>query len=81
LNFGIEANPQYIKVNSQLTKEKTGELQMLLKEFKDVFASTYKDLKNIPPKLVQHIIKLDTSISLAHQTRYRLNKICYSCQT
>ncbi len=39
LNLGIEANPQYIKVNSQLTKEKIEELQMLL-EFKDVFAWT-----------------------------------------
>jgi hypothetical protein len=38
LNLGIEENPQYIKVNSQLTKEKIEELQMLLKEFKDVFA-------------------------------------------
>jgi hypothetical protein len=39
LNLGIEANPQYIKVNSQLTKEKIEELEMLL-EFKDVFAWT-----------------------------------------
>jgi hypothetical protein len=27
------------------------ELEQLLKEFKDVFASTYKDLKGIPPEL------------------------------
>jgi predicted transcriptional regulator len=38
-----------------------------------VFAWTYKDLKGIPPKLVQHIIELDTSILLAHQARYILN--------
>jgi hypothetical protein len=49
LNLGTEANPQYIKVNSQLTKQKIEELHMLLKEFKDVFAWTYKDLKGIPP--------------------------------
>jgi hypothetical protein len=46
---------------------------MLLKEFKDVFAYTYKDLKAIPPKLAQHRIELDTSIPLMHQARYRLN--------
>ncbi len=46
---------------------------MLLKEFKDVFAQTYKDLKDIPPKLAQHRIELDTSIPLVHQARYRLN--------
>jgi hypothetical protein len=46
---------------------------MLLKEFKDVFAWTYKDLKGIPLELVQHKIEFDTSIPLAHQARYRLN--------
>ncbi len=46
---------------------------MLLKEFKDVFAWTYKDLKSILPKLAQHIIKLDTSISPTHQAGYILN--------
>ncbi len=56
-----------------MTKEKTKELWMLLKEFKDVFAWTYKDLKGIPFKLVQHIIELDTSIPPTHQARYKLN--------
>jgi hypothetical protein len=46
---------------------------MLLKEFKDVFAWTYKDLKGIPLELAQHRIKLDMSLPLAHQARYRLN--------
>jgi len=46
---------------------------MLLKEFKDVFAWTYKDLKGIFLELVQHIIKLNTSIPPAHQARYKLN--------
>ncbi len=46
---------------------------MLLKEFKDMFFSTYKDLKGIPLALVQHRIELNTSIPLAHQARYKLN--------
>ncbi len=46
---------------------------MLLKEFKYVFVWTYKDLKNILPKLAQHKIEVDTSIPLAHQARYKLN--------
>ncbi len=46
---------------------------MLLKEFKYVFAWTYKGLKNIPLELAQHIIELDISIPLAHQTKYKLN--------
>ncbi len=73
MNLSIEANPQYIKVNAQLTKEKTKKLQILLKEFKDVFAWIHKDLKGILPKLVQHRIELDTSIPLTHQARYIFN--------
>jgi hypothetical protein len=38
------------------------EVEQLLKEFKDVFAWTYKDLKGIPPELTQHRIELDTII-------------------
>ncbi len=72
-NLGTKASPQYIKVNSQLTKEKIEELQMLFKEFKYVFAWTYKDLKGIPPKLAQHRIELNTSIPPTHQARYKLN--------
>jgi hypothetical protein len=52
-------------VNSQLIE--------LLKEFKDIFAWTYKDLKGIPFEIIQHKIELDTSIPLAHQAKYRLN--------
>ncbi len=44
-----------------------------MKDFKDVFAWTYKNLKGIPQELAQHKIELDTIISLAHQARYILN--------
>jgi len=73
LNFSTMANAQYIKVNSQLTNEKIEEFQMLLKEFKDVFEWTYKDLKSIPLELAQHRIELNASIPQAHQARYKLN--------
>jgi hypothetical protein len=46
---------------------------MLLREFKYVFAWTFKHLKGIPLELAQHQIELNTSIPLAHQTRYKLN--------
>jgi len=44
-----------------------------LKEFKDVFKWTYKDLKRIPLELAQHKIELDIIIPPAHQARQRLN--------
>jgi hypothetical protein len=49
------------------------EKEQLLKEFKDVFAWTHKDLKRIPPELAQHIIELNIIIPLAHQAKYKLN--------
>jgi hypothetical protein len=45
----------------------------MLKEFKDVFAWTYKNLKGIPLGLAQHKIEFDTNISSAHRAKYRLN--------
>jgi hypothetical protein len=47
-NMGTNAEPQMVKINAQLETSKVLELEQLLKEFKDVFAWTYKDLKGIP---------------------------------
>jgi hypothetical protein len=44
-----------------------------LKEFKDIFAWTYKTLKGIPPKLAQYKIELDITIPPTHHVRYKLN--------
>ncbi len=49
------------------------EVEQLLKEFKDVFAWTYKDVKEIPLELAQHRIELDITIPLTHEVRYILN--------
>ncbi len=44
-----------------------------LREFKDVFAWTYKDLKGIPSNIIQHRIELEPRVPPIHQARYRLN--------
>ncbi len=49
------------------------EVEQLLKELKDVFTWTYKDLKRIPPEFAQHKIELGITIPMAHYARYRLN--------
>ncbi len=49
------------------------EVEQLVKELKDVFAWTYKDLKRIPLELAQHIIELDDTITLTHHAKYKLN--------
>ncbi len=65
-NLGTYAEPQMMKINAQLETGKVLKMEQLLKEFKDVFAWTYKDLKGIPPKLAQHKIELDITILPAH---------------
>jgi hypothetical protein len=40
-----------VKINAHLEISKVLEMEQLLKEFKDVFAWTYKNLKGIPPEL------------------------------
>jgi len=52
--LGIDAKPQMVKINAHVETGKVLEVEQLLKEFKDVFAWTYKDLKGIPLKLWQH---------------------------
>jgi len=62
-----------VKINAQLEIGIVLEMEQLLKEFKDVFAWMYKNLKRIPLKLAQHIIELDIIIPPAHRGKYRLN--------
>jgi hypothetical protein len=72
-NLGIDVQPHKVQINAQSTTSKVLKLEQLLKEFKDVFAWTYKDMKGIPLGLAQHRIELDSIIPLAHQARYRIN--------
>jgi hypothetical protein len=60
-------------VNFTLEPMVIEQLMELVKEFKDVFAWTYKDLTCIPLENAQHNIELDTIIPLVHQTKYQLN--------
>ncbi len=60
-------------MNASLEPIVTQQLIELVKEFKDVFAWTYKDLKGIAQEIVQHKIEFDAIVPPAHQARYRLN--------
>jgi len=54
INLGSKENLQQVRINVDLKTVVNYQLIELLKEFKDIFAQTYKDLKGIPPKVVQH---------------------------
>jgi hypothetical protein len=62
-----------IKLNVALAEPIAIDRESLFREYKDIFAWNYTNLKGIPPWIVEHHIELDTTIPLAHQARYRMN--------
>lgn len=73
LNLGTTTEPQLVKFNIDLDLSIVATMESLLKEYKDVFTWSYKDLKGIPPHISQHWIELDTMILPSHQNRYWMN--------
>lgn len=59
VNLGTKECPQMINIGAQLTSQMLAEYIVLFKEFKDVIAWPYKDMKGIPPELCQHRIYLE----------------------
>ncbi len=51
LNLETDVKPQMVKIITQLETCKVLEVEQLSKEFKKVFARTYKSLKRIPVEL------------------------------
>lgn len=69
VNLGTKDNVQQVKMNASLELVVIKHLIELLKEFKDIFAWTYKDLKGISLVSVEHRIELDTIVPHVHQVR------------
>jgi ribonuclease HI len=57
-NVGTEKDPKYVKLSSNLSKEQRLEYVELLKEFVDVFAWTYEDLRTYNTSIIEHKIPL-----------------------
>ena len=57
-NIGTETDPKVIKICKNLTKESKERYIKLMKEFYDVFAWTYDDLKVYDPNVIQHTITI-----------------------
>ena len=66
MNLGTKEDPQYVRINAHISPEQAQEAEALFREYKDVFAWTYKDLKGIPPSIAQHRIELEKDIPPTH---------------
>jgi hypothetical protein len=58
INIGTPESPKYINLGTSCTKEERDKYTQLFKEFQDVFAWSYNDLKEYDKSIFQHIIPL-----------------------
>ena len=60
VNLGINLpKPRPISISSKLLEKEKAKLILLLKEFKDVFASDYREMPGLDPGLVVHTLNVD----------------------
>ncbi|MCO5569916.1 hypothetical protein L7F22_023630 [Adiantum nelumboides] len=69
---GEEPKPAYIATD--LTEEEEQLLIATLKQYKDVFAWSYKDLKGVNPSICQHTIPLKSDAKPSRQRPYTYNE-------
>ena len=71
LGTGEEACP--VHVAKEMSSEDKSAMITLLKEFRDVFAWSYEDMRELDPQLYQHQIHLSKDAKPVAQRRYRMN--------
>jgi hypothetical protein len=57
-NIGIQEEPRFVKLSRILTREQRVEYTELMREFVDVFAWSYEDLKTYETSFIEHKIPL-----------------------
>jgi hypothetical protein len=58
INIGTQDSPKYVNLDTNCTEKEVDQYTALLKEYYDVFAWTYDDLKESDKSIFQHIIPL-----------------------
>ena len=71
-NIGSEENPKLIKPSKTLPPNEKLKYMELMKEFQDVFAWSYEDLKSYDTGIIQHTIPLKED---QNPFRYKLRRI------
>ena len=73
INIGIEEEPRKIKIGKGTSKKERKNLVELVKEFRDVFAFTYDELKAYRDDVFQHTIPLRPDSKPFRQKLKRIN--------
>jgi ribonuclease HI len=72
-NIGTQEEPKFVKLLSSLTREQRAEYTNLLREFADVFAWTYEDLKTYDTSVIEHKIPLKEEAKPFRQKLRQIN--------
>ena len=69
----LDEELKLVYVSADLSEEEEKELIELLREFRDVFAWSYKDLKGVDPSVCQHTISMQDDAKPCIQRPYSYN--------
>ena len=58
LNLGTSESPKMVKLGAQCSDEEKEKFVELLREFQDVFAWSYIDIRGFDPTLIHHVIPI-----------------------
>jgi hypothetical protein len=72
-NIGTQEEPKFSKLSSNFTKGQRAEYTELLREFDDVFAWTYEDLKTYDTTVIEHKIPLKGEANPFRQKLRQIN--------
>jgi len=72
VNLGDDGEEKNVEIGAGVTKEMKLQLYTLLKDFKDIFAWSYKDMPGLDPEIVQHKLPLKPE---CHSIKQRLRRM------
>ena len=62
INLGTEMEPKYVNLGKCCSPVERDKFIILFKQYKDVFAWTYEDLKTYDTNIIQHVIPIISGI-------------------
>ena len=79
VNIGTTEVPRLLSIARDLTSGEKMAMTELLREYRDVFAWSHKDIKGLDPKFYQHKINLSIDAKPVQQRHYRMNPNYAAC--
>jgi hypothetical protein len=76
-NIGTKEDPKHVKLSRSLSKEKRAKYVEILKQFYDVFAYTYEDLRTYDIVFIEHKIPLKEEAKPFRQELRQINPMLF----